>query len=87
MADKASVFLLVTILVLVTIILVFAMKYFATARQASLRIASEDGYRALADRTVKAQEAGAELLRAINNGLAQIEARLANVEKVLKEVE
>jgi spermidine/putrescine-binding protein len=87
MADKASVFLLVTILVLVTIILVFAMKYVAAARQASLRIASEDGYRALAERTVKAQEAGTELLGAINTGLAQIEMRLANVEKILKEVE
>jgi ribosome-associated translation inhibitor RaiA len=87
MADKASVFLLVTILFLVTIILVFAMKYVATTRQASLRIASEDGYRALADRTVKAQETGAEMLRAINNALAQIEARLAKVEKVLQEVE
>jgi hypothetical protein len=87
MADKASVFLLVTILVLVTIILVFAMKYVAAARQASLRTASEDGYRALAERTVKAQELGTELLGAINTGLAQIELRLANVEKVLKEVE
>jgi ribosome-associated translation inhibitor RaiA len=87
MADKAPVFLLVTILFLVTIILVFAMKYVATTRQASLRIASEDGYRALADRTVKAQETGAEMLRAVNNALAQIEARLAKVEKVLQEVE
>jgi len=87
MADKASVFLLVTILVLVTVILVFGMKYFSAARQASLRVASEDGYRALAERTVKAQEAGAELLGAINAGLADIERRLASVEKVLKEVE
>jgi hypothetical protein len=87
MADKASLFLLVTILVLVTIILVFAMKYFAAARQAGLQTASEDGYRALAERAVRAQEAGAELLGAINTGLAQIEMRLANVEKVLKEVE
>ena len=87
MADKASVFLLVTVLVLVTIILVFAMKYFAAARQARLRLASEDGYRTLAERTVKAQEAGAERLGAINAGLVDIERRLASVEKVLKEVE
>jgi hypothetical protein len=87
MADKASVFLLVTILVLVTIILVFAMKYFAALRQASQRIASDDGYRALADKAVRAQETSAELLGAINSALARIEIRLANVEKVLKEVE
>jgi hypothetical protein len=87
MADKASVFLLVTILVLVTIVLVFAMKYFAAIRQASQRIASEDGYRALAEKAARAQETSAELLGAINSGLTQIEMRLANVEKVLKEVE
>jgi signal transduction histidine kinase len=56
MADKAAVFLLVTILLLVTIIIVFAMKYFAAARQARLRITSETGYRELAERTVQAQE-------------------------------
>ena len=77
MADKASVFLLVTILVLVTIILVFAMKYFAAIRQASQRIASE----------ACTQEASTELLGAINSALTRIETRLANVEKVLKEVE
>jgi signal transduction histidine kinase len=87
MADKASVFLLVTILALVTIILVFAMKYFAALRQASQRIASDDGYRALADKATRAQETNAELLGAINSTLARIELRLTNVENVLKEVE
>jgi signal transduction histidine kinase len=87
MADKASVFLLVTILVLVTIILVFAMKYFAAIRQAGRRVASDEGYRALAEKAVRAEETSAELLGAINSGLTRIETRLANVEKVLKEVE
>jgi signal transduction histidine kinase len=87
MADKASVFLLVTILVLVTIILVFAMKYFAAIRQASQRVASDDLYRALAEKATRAQETSTELLGAVNSGLARIELRLANVEKVLKEVE
>ena len=87
MADKASVFLLVTILVLVTIILVFAMKYFAVIRQASQRVASDDGYRALAEKAARVEETSAELLAAINSGLTRIEMRLANVEKVLKEVE
>jgi uncharacterized protein HemX len=87
MADKASVFLLVTILVLVAIILVFAMKYFAAIRQASQRIASDDGYRALADKATRAQETSAELLGAINSTLARIEMRLTTIENVLKEVE
>ena len=87
MADKAGIFLLVTILVLVTVIVVFAMKYFAAARQARLRITSEDAYRELVERTVSAQERSTELLAALKGNVSQIETRLANVEKVLKEVE
>ena len=87
MADKAAIFILVTILVLVTVILIFAMKYFAAARQARLRITSEDTYRELAERTVEAQEKSVEILAALKSGMSQIETRLASVEKVLKEVE
>lgn len=87
MADKAAIFLLVTILVLVTIILVFGMKYFAAARQAGLQVATAEGYRTLTERAVKAQETSAELLAAMKASLGQIEQRLAQVEKVLKEVE
>ena len=87
MADKAAIFLLVTILILVTAIIIFAMKYFAAARQARLRITSEATYRELAERTVEAQEKSAEILAALKSGMSQIETRLASVEKVLKEVE
>jgi Tfp pilus assembly protein PilO len=87
MADKAAIFLLVTILVLVTTIVIFAMKYFAASRQARLRITSEATYRELAERTVEAQEKSAEILAALKSGMSQIETRLASVEKVLKEVE
>ena len=45
MANNADTFLLVTILVLVTVLLVFAMKYFAAARQAQLRVTGENAYR------------------------------------------
>jgi hypothetical protein len=87
MADKATNILLVTILVLVTIILIFAMKYLASVRQAGLRVASEDGYRALAERATRAQETSAELLTALKTSVGEIEARLSHVERVLKEVE
>jgi Tfp pilus assembly protein PilO len=87
MADKAAIFLLVTILVLVTIIIVFAMKYFAASRQARLQIASEATYRELAERTAQAQEKSVEILAALKNDMSRIETRLASVEKVLKEVE
>jgi signal transduction histidine kinase len=87
MADRASIFLLVTILLFVTILLIFAMKYFSAARQARLRITSEDAYRDLADRSVKAQEESAAALGELKASVAEIDGRLTRVEKVLKEVE
>lgn len=86
MADKATLFLLVTILVLVTILLIFAMKYFATVRQARLRGSGEDAYRDLAETAVRAQAEGAAALSALRNDLAGINARLTGIEKILKDV-
>jgi len=87
MADRASTFLLVTILVLVVILLIFGMKYFVSARTARLRITSEDVYRDLAARVVKSQEDSAAALSALRGSVTDIQGRLERVEKVLKEVE
>lgn len=87
MADRASIFLLVTILVLVTILLIFAMKYFSAARGARLRITSEDAYRDLAERSVRVQEESAATLTTLRASVAEIDGRLNRVEKLLKEVE
>lgn len=86
-ADRANTFLLVTILVLVTVLLVFAMKYAAAARQGRLRTAGEDGLRELAAASAAAQAAGASALASVQGDLAEIKARLTSVERVLKEVE
>lgn len=86
MADKASLFLLNTILILVTVLLVFAMKYFSSARQARARIAGDNAYRDLLDKTLKTQEELTASLGSIQSSVAQIENRLAGVEKVLKDV-
>ncbi len=87
MADRASTFLLVTILVLVVVLLIFAMKYFTGARTARLKITSEDAYRDLAARAVKSQEESAAALSSLRGSVSEIEACIARVEKVLKEVE
>jgi signal transduction histidine kinase len=87
MADRASMFLLVTILILIVILSIFAMKYFVGARNARLRIASEDAYRDLATRAVKSQEEGAAAIASLKDSVADIQSRLGRVEKVLKEVE
>ena len=87
MADRAGIFLLVTILILIAILLIFAMKYFFGARTARLRITSEDAYRDLAARALKSQEDSAAALSALHGSVADIQGRLEQVEKVLKEVE
>ncbi len=87
MADRAPMFMLFPILLLVTILLIFAMKYFIGARTARMRITSDDAYRDLAARAVKSQEESAAALSGLKGSVSEIEARLARVEKVLKEVE
>jgi hypothetical protein len=87
MADRASIFLLVTLLVLVVILLVFAMKYFSGARTARLRMEGESAYRDLAARAVKSAEESAAALSSLKGSVSEIDGRLARVEKVLKEVE
>jgi hypothetical protein len=86
MADKPTVFLLVTVLVLVTTVLIFAMKYFSSARQARLRFASDDAYRDLAEKAAKAQAETAMALSSLQSSVADLHARLLGVEKVLRDV-
>lgn len=62
-----------------TILLVFGMRYFALIQQARTRWANDEAYRALAE-TAAADQAVAAA------ALAAIEARLAAIEKVLRDV-
>ena len=87
MADHANTFLLVTILLFVTILLVFGMKYFSAARQAQRQIAGETTFRDLADKATALQSEAVAALAAVRAELADIKARLGSVEKILKEVE
>ena len=59
MAEHANTFLLLTILVLVTILLVFGMKYFSAARTVHARANGEEAYRELAEKAVALQAANA----------------------------
>ncbi len=87
MADHANTFLLVTILLFVTILLVFGMKYFSAARQAQGQLAGDTALRDLADKATALQSEAVAALAAVRSELAEIKARLASVEKILKEVE
>ena len=79
MADHASSFLLISILTIVTVLLIFAMRTFAASRQVRLQVASDAAYRELAAKAAATQSECAD-------ALSDIKARLATVEKILKEV-
>jgi Tfp pilus assembly protein PilO len=70
-----------------TVLVIFGMKYFSSARQAQARIAIENSSRELAQKAVTAQSENAASLSAIRAELAEIKTRLTAVEKILKEVE
>lgn len=81
-----SPFLLVTILVLLTTLLIFAMKFFSDARQARLGIAGANDYRDLAQRAVQLHSDSATFMANTQSDLSEIKTRLAAVEKLLKDV-
>ena len=87
MAEHANTFLLLTILGLVTILLIFGMKYFSAGRQARLRFISEGAYRELAEKGAAVQSASAVSLAAVQADLAEVKLKLTAIEKVLREVE
>jgi hypothetical protein len=80
-------YLLTILLPLVTILIVFALKYGSAAYQARARSASETAYRELAQTAATAQAETSSSLAAMRAELAQISTRLAAVVKILQEVE
>lgn len=83
----ATIYLLTICLPLATVLIVFAMKYRASAREAQARILAENAYGALAAKAVATQAESATTLSAVQSDLSEIKARLAAVEKILKAVE
>jgi Tfp pilus assembly protein PilO len=80
-------YLLTICLPLGTVLLIFGMRYFALIQQAKARLANDDAYRRIAEQAANTQSETAASLAAIQATLADVGARLASVEKVLKEVE
>ncbi len=71
----------------VTILVVFGMKYFSALFQARARLANEALYRALAEKAVAAQTENLAILLAIRADLTNFAGSLANVERILQQVE
>lgn len=85
MSEK--VYLLSLSMPLLTILIVFGMRYLSAVLQARARLASDGAYRELAEKAAASQAATAAALASIDAALADVKSRLAGVEKVLKEVD
>ena len=66
---------------------IFGVKYISGIIQAWAAGASEKQYRALAERIAAAQSASQEVLSAIQAELSKMASSLAEIEKILKQVE
>ena len=80
-------YLLTLVLPLATILIVFAMRCYATVQQARARLANDDAYRQLAEGASAAQSQIATSLAAIEANLSDVRTRMAAVETILKAVE
>jgi Tfp pilus assembly protein PilO len=84
---SATIYLLTICLPLATVLLVFGMRSYSAVQQARLRLANDEAYRLLAEKSAASQAEAAAALAAINTTLAELKSRVAGIEKVLKEVE
>jgi hypothetical protein len=69
------------------VVLVFFMKYVSAVLQARVRLGQDEAYREIAAKASAAQTEMAAALSSFGGTLAEIQSRLAVVEKVLKAVE
>jgi hypothetical protein len=68
-------------------VLVFFMKYVSAVLQARVRLGQDEAYREVAAKAAAAQAETAAVLSTFGTALAEIQSRLAGVERILKEVE
>ncbi len=85
--SQQQLYLLTLCLPLATILLVFGMRYFAMAQQSKARVASDDAYRRVAEQSLAVQAETATVLSGVQATIADVQCRLAAVEKILKAVE
>jgi len=81
------VYLLTIGLPLLAVLLIVGMRALASIQTAKVRFDTEASYRALAEKALAAQTDAARALLAIEAAMADMQTRLASVERILKEVE
>lgn len=79
-------YLLTLILPLITLLIIFGMKYWSAAVQSRAAKCEEDAYRTLAERAVAAQQDNANALSTIRADVAKLSESLSAVENILKQV-
>lgn len=84
---SAPVFFTTLSLFLGTVIAVFGIRAYAAVEQAKARLGAEEAYRLIAEKAVSAQSETAAALAGLQAALSEVPARLAAVEKILKQVE
>ena len=84
---EEQVYLLTLCLPLVTVLIVFGMRYYSAIQQAKARLANDDAYRQIASTAASAQAETLTALTSIQSTLGDVKARLAAVEQILKAVE
>lgn len=68
-------------------VIIFSMKYVSAILQARVRLAQDEAYREIATKATAAQADTAAALSSFSAPLAEIQSRLAAIEKILKDVE
>jgi hypothetical protein len=68
-------------------VLIFAMKFGSAVAQARVRLRQDEAYRELAEKAAFTQAGMTAALSSFGTVLAEIQSRLAVVEKILKDVE
>ena len=82
-----SIFLAAFFFPCAAVVLVFFMKSVSAVLQARVRLGQDEAYRELAARAAGTQAEMAAALSSFGPALAEIQSRLAVVEKILKDVE
>ena len=68
-------------------VLIFSMKYVAAIVQARASLAQDEAYREIAAKATSAQAETVAALSSVGATLADVQAKLNGLEKILKEVE
>lgn len=82
-----TLYLMTICLPLLTILAVFGLRSHAAIQQAKARQGGEEAYRQIAEASVAAQSETVARLASIDTSVADLRARLAAVETILKAVE